>query len=734
MNEGAPAPQLHRFAMKKIVFVILALLPLAAAAQGVRPEFNPNVLVPDACFADTQTFGGPEGIQRFLESKGSVLANTSYDFLAKLSEPADPAVKRALDDPQPDIGRLRTAAELIWDASRASGLNPQIILATLHKEQGLVGSVDADRLQKALDRAMGFDCPDSAGCGDLFPGFYYQLFGNVDTQGNRYLGAAKSLMRSFSTPGGRGPAVAGAPARVGQAVTVNNTLGGYDGIPAQQTVVLGNLATAALYRYTPHVFNGNYNFWKYFTTWFKYPNGALLRSTADQAVYIINDGELQRVPPFVAVARGLHLSSAMAASPTELAGYPTGAAYTPADNTVVSVGGSFYVFVDGVKHPASSFVLTQRKLNPALIMPVTAADAALFVDGPQLTPSDGTVIRGQGDSVVYLVDRGVLRRFSDFTLRQYAAAKLVQEVPAGEVPIYPKQGYVAPKNGTVIKGPSTPDIYVVSEARRLPLTQELFKNRRYRSSDVVTLTTGAELASIPLGPPATPSDRTWFAAGKELYLFKSGAKHPIIPFVARQRGITPDYFFEASVASSWPDGIAVPPKDGTLIKGEGSSTVYVVRNGQLRPLTAEIFKLWKFKTRNIAAVSEADVDLLAKDGYAEPPESTYFSVAGSGEFYVFKGGAKHRIYPFVAKQRYMTPDVTFAAEVAADWTAGDPIAPRNGSLLKGDGSSTVYLVSSGALRPLTDAAFKRRGYSLKKVLTVPQADLDGFAKGAIIER
>ena len=25
-----------------------------------------------------------------------------------------------------------------------------------------------------------------------------------------------------------------------------------------------NNATAALYRYTPHVFNGNYNFWKFF--------------------------------------------------------------------------------------------------------------------------------------------------------------------------------------------------------------------------------------------------------------------------------------------------------------------------------------------------------------------------------------------------------------------------------------------------------------------------------------
>ena len=177
--------------MKKKIFTIAAIilcLPVLVLAQAVDIAFNPNKIIDDKVFSDTQTFGGPQGIQKFLEVKNSVLANTGSDFLQKLKEPSTVQLKQDLLDPEPNLGRLRTAAELIWDASLQSGLNPQVILVTLNKEQGLITSANnysSEKLQKALDHAMGFDCPDASGCGDLFPGFYYQLFGNYDSAGDR---------------------------------------------------------------------------------------------------------------------------------------------------------------------------------------------------------------------------------------------------------------------------------------------------------------------------------------------------------------------------------------------------------------------------------------------------------------------------------------------------------------------------------------------------------------------
>ncbi|HYE22828.1 MAG TPA: hypothetical protein VD998_04545, partial [Verrucomicrobiae bacterium] len=255
--------------MKKIFvsFLVLAILiglaPQSALAQGtVDPAFNPGLLITDEAFGDVGTFGSAAGIQKFLEQRNSVLANTSPEFLIKLKEP-DTLTKVGLEDPQPNLDRLRTAAELIYDASTKHGLNPQVVLVILEKEQSLItGNFSGDTLQRRLDRSLGFGCPDYEGCGDIFLGFYRQIFGTFDSTGSRWLGAAASLMRSFRTEVngvrvGRGPMVDannrvfGRPvirtSRKGDTIILDNTLGGYAGIEQQQSVTIGNFATAALY-------------------------------------------------------------------------------------------------------------------------------------------------------------------------------------------------------------------------------------------------------------------------------------------------------------------------------------------------------------------------------------------------------------------------------------------------------------------------------------------------------
>jgi len=724
----------------KATLLLMTLLlgaPRMVFALDVNPAFNPNMLIPDAAFADTRTFGGPEGIQKFLDSKNALIANTSPDFLSKLLEPNDPALKAKLDDPQPNLGRLRTAAELIWDASRASGLNPQVIIVTLNKEQGLITQkIAPDRVQRALNFAMGFDCPDSSACGTLFPGFYFQLFGNVDTEGNRYLGAAKSLMKSFNTPGGRGPTIANAAAKVGQSVLIHNTMGDYTDIFASQYVTIGNRATAALYRYTPHVFNGNYNFWRFFTSWFKYPNGTLLTSTFDSAVYIVQNGSRLRVPGFVASARALDLTTAIGASPTELESYPLGGVYGPPDDTVVDVGGTYYVFKDGVRRPVSAFVLTQRKLDTVPKLGLQGFEAEQFPLGAQLTPTDGTVLKGATSPDVYLVEGGTLKKYSWFTFTQHKAATKLQTIPDSEVASYPKLGYVAPLNGTVIRGPGSTETYVVSAQRRLPLTPELYKNLTIQAKSIVTLETMDEIGSIPIGPPATPKDGTYFSYGNayEFFLFKDGAKHWITPTVAKQRGMTPDYVFEASVAGGWPEGIAIPPRNGSVVKSTAAATTYLVENGQLRELVADIARLRGLSKTPVLTIPEAEFSAFAKSGTVMPPENTYFTAGKDGKFYIFMGGAKRLVVPFVAKQKGMTPDYVFPAVAVESWPDGVPVAPREGTLLKAEGTSTIYLVSQKLLRPLSTLAFAKRGYKMANVRTVPAAELDVLAKGELIAK
>lgn len=720
---------------RNLVVVFLALLacqPLAAsAALDVLPGFNPSLLIRDSAFSDARAIGSAEGIQRFLESKSSPLANTSLDFLARLGEPANASVKQALGDPGWNATHLRSAAELIWDCSQASGLNPQVILVTLNKEQGLITSApSADRLQRALNHSLGFDCPDGSACGNLFPGFYFQCFGNIDAEGNRYLGAAKSLMRSFNTPGGRGPSNGSRPAQVGESLTIFNTVGDYVGVAASQLVTMGNLATAALYRYTPHVFNGNYNFWRFFKSWFRYANGTIIAG-ADGNTYIIQNGQRQQVPVFVAASRHLDLASAITASTTELGDYPIGPPYGPADNTVIAADHKLYVFLDGVMHPATDYALLQRQLDVQNRVFVSSADASLFTPGTQLTPPDGSVLRGRNNPDVFLVVDNVLRKFSEFTLKQYNAGKKIALVEDDEIALYPKAGYVVPKTGTLIKAKGLTNLYVVNQGRRQPLTAELFKNLGYRAKDVVTLATIDEIASIPLGAPATPREGTYFSVGgsTELYLFKNGAKSPIFPYIAKQRGIKADYAFEASLISGWPDGIALAPLDGTLVRASGDVTYFTTISGQLRQLTSALIKNLGLNVKKANVIPASQLAALARDGYATPAEGTYFKVAETGALYRFEKGAKRRIFPLVAKQRKMSADWTFEQQVVDDWPDGVPVALRDGTLVKGDGAQQLYLVSLTKLRPLSDAAFTRRGYRAKNVNTLPQAQVDAFPKG-----
>lgn len=601
-----------------LALLVSTFLPNVGSAQSIDPSFDPNKLIDDAVFTDIKTFGGYVGIQKFLESKNSVLANQSPEFLAKLKEPTIAMLKTAVEDPQPNLPRLRTAAELIWDAAQHSGLNPQVILVTLQKEQGLITThqnSDPGRLQRALDFSMGFDCPDNSGCGTLFPGFYFQLFGNVDATGNRYLGAAKSLMKSFNVVEGRGPSINGVVAKVGDIIELGNTLGGYEGVVARQTVMLKNRATAALYRYTPHVFNGNYNFQKYFTAWFKYPNGTIMKLANDTATYIIQNGSRLMLPQFVAQARGLDVGKTIIVSPTEVENYPVGPVFGPVDNTIVTVAGDAqkYVFLDSTKHPASDFVITQRKLNPAQTLSITAAEGQLFKQGDVLTPSDGTIIKAQSKPEVYLVSGGKLRMYSAFTFKQANAGKQLQVVSDGEVATYPKEGFVAPLNGTLVKAANNGAVFEINQGTKHPFSAALFKNRGLSFKNVVTLS-AEEMDSFPTGGFALPKDRTFFKISEtgQLLYFKEGTKRTISPFVAKQQGITADYTFSKGEADSWADGIAVPPRDNTIVKGDGDATVYLVVKGQLRPLTYAAYQARKIIPKKISVIPQAEVDAYAK--------------------------------------------------------------------------------------------------------------------------
>lgn len=618
------------FSAAKIFLAVSAIFSiLGGIAAAALADFNPNKIIEDRQFTDTQTFGGAAGIQQFLALKGSVLANTDPNFLLKLKEPQDSKLKSGLNDPEPSLGRLRTAAELIWDSATKNGLNPQVILVTLQKEQGLIsGNFRNDTaVQRALDHALGFNCTDANGCDQLFSGFYYQLFGNFDAQGNRYIGAPASLMRSFNTPGGRGPGVDAAgetfssplvrTSRVGDSIILDNTQGPPNNAAPMQTVTLSNLATAALYRYTPHVYNGNYNFWKFFSTWFKYANGTLLKIQGDNNIYIINNGAKQLMVSFVLATRGVNPQTAniLTVSPTELSDYDNSPPLAPADNTVVFDSADstkkLFVFENGVRHPVSNFVLKQRGLDPNLSFGASQTELGLFQTGALLAPKDGTLLKGDASGTVYVIANGKRMALTAFTFKQYGYSfNKVVTLPQAEVDAYDNGGFMLPKNGTLLTVGADPQVFQVQDQILHKVSQTVFKLSKFNAKNVVHLNSD-QIANATVDGYLAPPEGTYFKTelANNYYLYKNGTKHSISVFVLQQRGAAKlAVTLGLEEGLSLPDGPALPPRDGTLIKGDSASlTIYVIKNGQKVALD---YNTWvkKYGKRKPTVLPQAEVD------------------------------------------------------------------------------------------------------------------------------
>jgi hypothetical protein len=267
--------------------VLFGVSPLGAGRFVQAATFDPGNVVADTFFTANEAMSVSD-IQNFLIQEGSILATIDP---SQLGNPSDV--------------QGRSAAQIIYDASNVSrtdfghakgygpnnplvmNLNPEVILITLQKEQSLITGTYVSGnagTTAALATAMGYGCPDSGGCNANYAGFVDQV---------TY--AAAQLMMDYYQ-------AASSTYQPGQTYTFTNTQGPPYNAPATQQVVVGDASTSALYQYTPHVYNGNYNFWYYQNLWFSGPINtfsptALMIKTADSVqVYVTNANQTEKWP------------------------------------------------------------------------------------------------------------------------------------------------------------------------------------------------------------------------------------------------------------------------------------------------------------------------------------------------------------------------------------------------------------------------------------------------------
>ena len=176
-----------------------------------------------------------------------------------------------------------SAAHIIWQAAQDYQINPKVLIVLIQKETGLI----TDPIPNSWDyqRTAGYGCPDTAACSEKYYGFKNQirnaaqLFRIVMDGNSSYYPIGNNNVRYSPNPD------------CGSSI-----------------VYIKNLATSALYRYTPYQPNagalaagygtapcgayGNRNFYAYFEDWFGGATWEEYNPTNDiNKVYIQHGGE-----------------------------------------------------------------------------------------------------------------------------------------------------------------------------------------------------------------------------------------------------------------------------------------------------------------------------------------------------------------------------------------------------------------------------------------------------------
>ena len=231
-------------------------------------NFDPGYIISDYQMGNYNSMSEGE-IQAFLTSKNPC-NNTNYNAYVSLTN-TYPNIKWHFENGHficlseelfgdgEEIGSGETAARIIWQAAQDYKINPQVLIVLLQKEQGLI--TDDFPNSRQYRSATGYGCPDTAACSSKYYGFKNQVR------------RAAAMFRTVLNGGWTNYPLGENYIQYNPAASCGGSI-----------VNIKNLATSALYRYTPYQPNaaalsagygtaycgayGNRNFYSYFEDWF----------------------------------------------------------------------------------------------------------------------------------------------------------------------------------------------------------------------------------------------------------------------------------------------------------------------------------------------------------------------------------------------------------------------------------------------------------------------------------
>ncbi|MFA5155500.1 MAG: hypothetical protein WC453_03635 [Patescibacteria group bacterium] len=445
------------------------------------PNFNPNRIVEDSELMAYDAMNLSD-IQNFLQARGSFLANytaiNTHGDLKSAAEIIYDATHNNYDCDGVTLSDQPTEAEKAAKCRHITTVNPKFLLVLLQKEASLVE--DGNPSQGRLDWATGYGCPDSWVCNPYYKGF-----------GKQVNSAALQFRAYMNEPGKY-------TYKVGQSYVVKNTTGSYTS-DATSSITPQNQATAALYNYTPHVFNGNYNVFRLWKRYFpqvdrRYPDGSVIKAEGDPKVWLIKDGKKQPFANWSAFISRFKPNQIVTVTADDLGNYPAGDEIKFANYSLVQTPDKkIYLLVDGAKRPfASPAVFKKIGFNPEEIDQVTADDLLSYQVGPTITATSsyvtGALLQDTKTGDIFYVQDGQKAPVDKALLDSKFADQKIIKKTTKELKTYATTTPVLLDEGTLARTASYPTVYLISGGKKRPFADDAtFTKYNYDPANVLTV-------------------------------------------------------------------------------------------------------------------------------------------------------------------------------------------------------------------------------------------------------
>ncbi len=456
-----------------IIILLSAICYLLSAKLALASTFNPNFIISDAEILDSTTMTLAD-IQGFLISKGSYLAHYT-------TQNAD--------------GVFKTAAEIIYDAAvnnydcdninlstdpteaekklkcQPAAINPKLLLVLLQKEQSLIEDSSPDQSQ--LDWATGYGCPDNAACNPRWKSF-----------GKQVNSAALQFFDYMTSPHHY-------TYQVGKAYTATNNN------RPDIIIVPANQATAALYNYTPHVYDGNYNFFKLWLKYFSrnYLDGSLLQVEGEPGVWLIQDGKKRPFLTKGALTSRYDPGKIITVNKTDIDKYLTGAPIKfPQYSLLRSPRGTVFLLVDDKRRGfKSAEALRKIGYNPEEIIEASWEDINVYEEGEPITATStfptGALLQDSKTGGVYWVSEATKAPVWDrIFLTTKFKYKAIHPIEPEKLASYKTVNPVIFDDGELLKSLTSPAVYVIANGQKRALTSpKVFEELGYKWENIITV-------------------------------------------------------------------------------------------------------------------------------------------------------------------------------------------------------------------------------------------------------